>query len=191
MKKLIGLVIVVVIAFVMAMTVPDKKAHKSAMMKAVKEYVDEEAANRGFADNGLTRVGKNLVVKTIEEVLSNKLRVTNYFLFNTTHIEMKEKDKLLSVGMFGHVFTFDKEMLRDALEGSALEKEEAKLEEKRLKEEIKAEKKRLKEEAKAERKRQKEAAKAEKKRLKEEAKAEKERLKAEKKKAKEGAKENN
>ena len=191
MKKLIGLVIVVVIAFVMAMTVPDKKAHKSAMMKAVKEYVDEEAANRGFADNGLTRVGKNLVVKTIEEVLSNKLRVTNYFLFNTTHIEMKEKDKLLSVGMFGYVFTFDKEMLRDALEGSALEKEEAKLEEKRLKEEIKAEKKRLKEEAKAERKRQKEAAKAEKKRLKEEAKAEKERLKAEKKKAKEEAKENN
>ena len=189
MKKLIGLVIVVLIAFVMAMTVPDKKAHKSAMMKAVKEYVDEEAANRGFADNGLTRVGKNLVVKTIEEVLSNKLRVTNYFLFNTTHIEMKEKDKLLSVGMFGHVFTFDKEMLRDALEGSALEKEEAKLEEKRLKEEIKAEKKRLKEEAKAERKRQKEAAKAEKKRLKEEAKAEKERLKAEKKKAKEEAKE--
>ncbi len=189
MKKLIGLVIVVVIAFVMAMTVPDKKAHKSAMMKAVKEYVDEEAANRGFADNGLTRVGKNLVVKTIEEVLSNKLKVTNYFLFNTTHIEMKEKDKLLSVGMFGHVFTFDKEMLRDALEGSALEKEEAKLEEKRLKEEIKAEKKRLKEEAKAERKRQKEAAKAEKKRLKEEAKAEKERLKAEKKKAKEEAKE--
>lgn len=191
MKKLIGLVIVVVIAFVMAMTVPDKKAHKSAMMKAVKEYVDEEAANRGFADNGLTRVGKNLVVKTIEEVLSNKLRVKNYFLFNTTHIEMKEKDKLLSVGVFGHVFTFDKEMLRDALEGSALEKEEAKLEEKRLKEEIKAEKKRLKEEAKAERKRQKEAAKAEKKRLKEEAKAEKERLKAEKKKAKEEAKENN
>ena len=189
MKKLIGLVIVVVIAFVMAMTVPDKKAHKSAMMKAVKEYVDEEAANRGFADNGLTRVGKNLVVKTIEEVLSNKLKVTNYFLFNTTHIEMKEKDKLLSVGVFGHVFTFDKEMLRDALEGSALEKEEAKLEEKRLKEEIKAEKKRLKEEAKAERKRQKEAAKAEKKRLKEEAKAEKERLKAEKKKAKEEAKE--
>ena len=189
MKKLIGLVIVVVIAFVMAMTVPDKKSHKSAMMKAVKEYVDEEAANRGFADNGLTRVGKNLVVKTIEEVLSNKLRVTNYFLFNTTHIEMKEKDKLLSVGVFGHVFTFDKEMLRDALEGSALEKEEAKLEEKRLKEEIKAEKKRLKEEAKAERKRQKEAAKAEKKRLKEEAKAEKERLKAEKKKAKEEAKE--
>ena len=188
MKKLIGLVIVVVIAFVMAMTVPDKKAHKSAMMKAVKEYVDEEAANRGFADNGLTRVGKNLVVKTIEEVLSKKLIVTNYFLFNTTHIEMKEKDKLLSVGVFGHVFTFDKEMLRDALEGSALEKEEAKLEEKRLKEEIKSEKKRLKEEAKAERKRQKEAAKAEKKRLKEEAKAEKERLKAEKKKAKEEAK---
>lgn len=191
MKKLIGLAIIVVIAFIMSMTVPDKKAHKVAMMKAVKEYVDEEAANRGIADNGLTRVGKNLVVKTIEEVLSKKLVVKNYFLFNTTHIERNEKNQMLSVGVFGHVFTFDKDMLRDALNESALMKEEAKMEEKRLKEEIKAEKKRLKEEAKAEKKRQKEAAKAEKKRLKEEAKAEKERLKAEKKKAKEEAKKDN
>ena len=188
MKKLIGLVIIVGVAILMSVTVPDKKAHKLAMMKVIKEYVDEEAANKGIADNGITRLGKNLVTKTIEEVLSNKMIVTNYFLFNTTHIEMKEKNQLLSVGMFGHVFTFDKEMLRDALEESALLKEEAKAEKKRLKEEAKEEKKRLKEEAKAEKKRQKEEAKAEKKRLKEEAKAEKERLKAEKKRQEAAAK---
>ena len=169
MKKLIGVVVVLFIAILMALTVPDMDAHKKAMMKAITEYVDEEAANKGIPDNPVTRFAKKNVTKAIEHVLSSKLEESNYLIFNTTHIEMKEKDKLLSVGMFGHVFTFDKEMLRDALEGSALEKEEAKLEEKRLKEEIKAEKKRLKEEAKAE----------------------KERLKAEKKKAKEEAKENN
>ena len=189
MKKLIGLVIVVVIAFVMAMTVPDKKAHKSAMMKAVKEYVDEEAANRGFADNGLTRVGKNLVVKTIEEVLSNKLRVTNYFLFNTTHIEMEdETNKLLSLGMFGHVFTFNKDMLREALEKMDEEKAEAKAAKKREKAEAKAKKKREKAEAKAKKKREKEEAKAEKKREKAEKKRVKEEAKAEKKREKEEAK---
>ena len=135
MKKLIGIVIIVGVAILMSVTVPDKKAHKLAMMKVIKEYVDEEVANKGIADNGITRVGKNLVTKTIEEVLSKRMIVTNYYLFNTTHIEMKEKNQLLSVGMFGHVFTFNKKMLRDALEESALEKEEVKLEKKRLKEE--------------------------------------------------------
>lgn len=177
MKKLIGLVIILGVAFLMSVTVPDKNAHKMAMMKAIKEYVDEEATNRGFADNGITRVGKNIVTKVIEEVLSKKMVVNNYLLFNTTHIEMEDKNQVLSVGMFGHVFTFNKEMLRDALEEAAMEKDAAKAEKKRLKKEAKAEKKRQKEEAKAEKKRQKEAAKAEKKRQKEAAKAEKKRQK--------------
>ncbi|MBO4607882.1 MAG: DUF4359 domain-containing protein [Prevotella sp.] len=185
MKKLIAIIIIVGLAILMSQTVPDKRAHKLAMMKAIKEYVDEEASNKGIADNSITRVGKKLVTKTIEEVLAKKMTVTNYFLFNTTHIEMKEKNQLLSLGLLGHVFTFDKEMLRDALEEAALEKEEAKLEKKRLKEEAKAEKKRLKEAAKAEKKRLKEEAKAEKKRLKEEKKRLKEAAKAEKKNAKE------
>ncbi|MBR3003848.1 MAG: hypothetical protein IKH67_02115, partial [Lachnospiraceae bacterium] len=37
--------------------VPDKAAHKAAMMEAVKAYVDEEAENRGFGDNALTKLG--------------------------------------------------------------------------------------------------------------------------------------
>ena len=135
-----------------------------------------------------TRFGKNVVNKAIELALGSKLKLDDYYLFNTTHVRMDGKDKLLSVGMFGHVFTFDKEMLRDALEEAALEKEEAKLEKKRLKEEAKAEKKRKKEEAKAEKKRLKEEAKAEKKRQKEKAKAEKERQKEEKKRQKEAEK---
>ena len=124
MKKLIGLVIVVVIAFVMAMTVPDKKAHKSAMMKAVKEYVDEEAAKRGFGDNVLSNLGKGIVNKTVEVALNSKLHVNNYLIFNTTHVKLDGKKKTLSLGLLGHVFTFDKKMLRDALEASAQEKQE-------------------------------------------------------------------
>ena len=202
MKKLIVVVIILGVAILMALTVPEKDKHKEAMMKAIKEYVDEEAANMGFADNGITKAGKNVLAKTIELVLSSKLEETNYVFFNTTHAKMGDKEKTLSVGLFGQVITFDKEMLREALEESAHEKAEAKAEKKRLKEEAKAEKKRLKEEAKAEKKRLKEEqkrqeaeAKAEKKRLKEEkkrqeaeAKAEKKRLKEEKKRLEEEAK---
>ena len=168
MKKLICLVIVLAIAILMALTVPEKKEHKQAMMKAISEYVDEEATNKGIADNGITRVGKKMVVKVIESVLSSKLEETNYVFFNTTHIKREEKDKLLSVGMCGHVFTFNKDMLRDALDEAALEKAEKK----REKKEAKAELKRLKEEAKAEKRRLKEKAKMERKELREKAKME-------------------
>ncbi len=184
MKKLLVIIIILGIAILMTQTVPSKKAHKEAMMKAIKEYVDEEAASKGIGDNAISRLGKNVVTKAIESVLSSKLKETNYYLFNTTHIQMSDKDKLLSVGLFGQVITFNSEMLREALEESAEEKAEAKAEEKRLKEEKKAEKKRLKAEKKAEKERQK----AEEKRLKEEKKAEKKRLREMRKQEKEAEK---
>ena len=125
MKKLLTIVIILLVAVLMTQTVPDKRGHKEAMMKAVKELVDEEAENRGFKDNGLTRIGKSIVNSAIETALNSKLKVDNYYLFNTTHIRQGEENKLLSVGIFGHVFTFDKKMLREALEkGKKVEDEE-------------------------------------------------------------------
>jgi hypothetical protein len=167
MKKILFAVIILLVAILMAVTVPDKHAHKEAMMKAIKEYVDEEAENRGFKNNLLTRLGKSVVNKTIEVVLDSKLKVDNYYLFNTTHVRMKEGNKTLSVGMFGHVFTFNKKMLREALEESAEEAKELKAEKKLEKQKLKEEKKKEKEKRKAEKRKKKE----EKKRLKAEKKA--------------------
>jgi len=133
MKKILIAALVLAAAIVMAMTVPDKKAHKQAMMKAVREYVDEEAARRGMGDNVLTSLGKGIVNKTVEVALNSKLELSNYLLFNTTHVRLSGKDKTLSLGLLGHVFTFDKQMLRDALEASALEKQELKEERKTAK----------------------------------------------------------
>ena len=115
MKKFLVLIIILLIAVLAVMTRPEKKAHKEAMMKAIKEYVDEEATNNGIADNGLTRIGKGVVNKVIEAALSSKLKEKDYYLFNTTYVKLKGEEKTLSVGLFGHVFTFDKKMLRDAL----------------------------------------------------------------------------
>ena len=117
MKKLLIVVILLLVAVLMTLTVPDKQAHKEAMMKAVDEYVSEEAESR-FGDNVLTNIGKNVAVKTIELALNSKLDVHNYLLWNTTSVHLKDKDQLLSVGLFRHVFTFDKEMLREKLEES-------------------------------------------------------------------------
>ena len=116
MKKLLTLIVILLIAVLMTQTVPAKKAHKEAMMKAIKEYVDEKAEEEGFGNNVLTSIGKVVVNKGIEIALNTKLRVHNYYLFNTTSVRMDGKDQLLSVGVLGMVLTFDKDMLKERLE---------------------------------------------------------------------------
>jgi hypothetical protein len=124
MKKFLVIIIILLVAVLAVMTRPDKQAHKEAMMKAVKEYVDEEASNQGFGDNIFTDLGKGVVNKVIEAALGTKLKVDDYYLFNTTHVNLNGESKTLSVGLFGHVFTFDKKMLRDALNEAAKSKDE-------------------------------------------------------------------
>ena len=116
MKKLLTIVIILLIAVLMTQTVPSKKAHKEAMMKAIKEYVDEKAEEQGFGDNVLTDIGKAVVNKGIEVALNAKLKVHNYYLWNTTTVHLDGKDQLLSVGVLGQVLTFDKDMLKERIE---------------------------------------------------------------------------
>ena len=167
MKKILLCCVIVLAVVGMAKSVPDKKAHKKAMMEAVKEYVDEEAAERGLGNGILSDLGKGIVNKTIEVALNSKLEVDNYLIFNTTHVQLGEETKTLSLGILGHVFTFDKQMLRDALEASAKEKAEKKSERKAAKEASKEARKLEKQLKKEERKREKEARKEEKRKKKE------------------------
>ena len=157
MKKLLIGAIVLLIAVVMVKTVPEKKAHKEAMMEAVKGFVDDQAEERGLGDNVITNLGKGIVNKTIEVALNSKLEVDNFLLFNTTYVELGDERKTLSLGIFGHVFTFDKEMLRDALEESLKQKSEQKSERKTAKEAAKEARKLEKQLKKEQRKREKEA----------------------------------
>ena len=184
MKKLLVVVIVLLVAVLMTMTVPDKQEHKEAMMKAINEFVEEEAEQR-LGDNVLAKLGKSVVVKTVETALNSKLKVNNYYLFNTTHVRLKGEDQILSVGMFGHVFTFDKKMLREKLEEALNAKEEAASE----KEAAKQSAKELKRLQKEQKKREKELAKEQKKREEEAAKEAKRLAKEAKRKAKEAEKE--
>ena len=116
MKKLLILILIVGVVILMALTKPDKKAHKEAMMKAIAEYVDDKAEDSGLGNNVLTDLGKDLVRSTISLAMDLKLKLDDYFVANATHIRLNGEDKMLSLGLFGKVITFDKEMLRDALE---------------------------------------------------------------------------
>lgn len=175
MKKLLVLILLVGIAILMTLTRPDKKAHKEAMMKAVSEYVEEEAAERGMDNNVFGKVGQSLIKTAVSAAIDMKLQLNDYVLFNTTHVHLKGEDKTLSVGLFGQVITFDKEMLREALEsGDDLDPD------KMLKEEKEAYKEAKKADRKAQREARKQAREAEKAAKKAEKEARKAAKKAEK-----------
>lgn len=165
MKKLLFLILIVGVVILMALTKPDKKAHKEAMMKAIAEYVDDKAEDSGLGNNVLTDLGKGLVRSTISLAMDLKLKLDDYFVANATHIRLNGEDKMLSLGLFGKVITFDKEMLRDALEnGDKLKQKDLTDpdDKEALREAKKAEKEFLKEAKKREKEAKKAAKKAEK-----------------------------
>lgn len=175
MKKLLVTLILLMVAVLMALTTPDKQTHKEKMMMAINEFVEEESDAR-LGDNVLSHLTKGVVVKTAETALNSKLKLDNYYLFNTTHVHIGDKEQMLSLGILGNVITFDKEMLHEKLEEALkekaeirTEKEAAKKSAKELRRLQKEQRKREKELAKEQRKREK-AAEKERKRLEKEAK---------------------
>jgi len=186
MKKYLALIILLLVAVLMVLTKPEEQKHKDAMMAAIKEYVDDEAQERGFGNTVLTRLGKNVVNQAIKTALNAKLKFDDYIIYNKSYVRLDGEDQTLSVGMFGHVFTFDKEMLKEKLEEATrtkevekLQKEAAKDEARELKRQLKEERKRQKQIAKEQKRREKEAAKEAKRKAKEAAKEAKRRAKEE------------
>jgi hypothetical protein len=187
MKKLLSVLILLMVAILMTLTRPDKERHKEAMLKAIEEYVDEESKDR-LGDNVLAKISKGVVMKTAETALNSKLNEHNYFLCNTTSVRLRGKDNTLSLGVFGMVFTFDKEMIRDKLDESLKTKEYNQTERETAKQSAKELKKLQKEQRKRERQLEKEKRKHERELAKERKRKEKELRKEQKRREKEARK---
>jgi hypothetical protein len=187
MKKLLSVLILLMVAILMTLTRPDKERHKEAMLKAIEEYVDEESKDR-LGDNVLAKISKGVVMKTAETALNSKLNEHNYFLCNTTSVRLKGKDNTLSLGVFGMVFTFDKEMIRDKLDEALKTKEYNQTERETAKQSAKELKKLQKEQRKRERQLEKEKRKHERELAKERKRKEKELRKEQKRREKEARK---
>ena len=92
MKKLLAVIIVLLVAILMALTVPDKQKHKDAMMEAVNEFVEEETVDK-LGDNILAKLGKGVVVKTEETAHNAKLKVENEYVVKTANVLLKGEER--------------------------------------------------------------------------------------------------
>ena len=116
MKKfLIFLLVVLGIGAVAVVTCPDKDAHKDAIQNVVKEALADEVNTT--ADNGLSGILAGLGSSVSGWIIDKGLTVENHFVYSVGKFSDGKEPKTVSVGVFGHVFTFSKEDLKNALSG--------------------------------------------------------------------------
>ncbi len=90
MKKLISLGITAAVLIAMALTCPKEKDHF-------------EAISSNFAENA--GIAKQLVKLVSDKGVKGVVKVKDYVLFSVGQNRLDD-DKLMSVGLFGHVFVF-------------------------------------------------------------------------------------
>lgn len=113
-KWLIALLILLVIAGVLVVTVPDREAHRQAIVGSSREWVSEKVEQRGMGDI-LGEVIKWVSGKGADITIDQLLQVDNHFLWSTGKLMVGEEPKTISVGVLGHVFTFGKDDIDKAL----------------------------------------------------------------------------
>ncbi len=118
MKKVITvLILVLVVCGVAVVTCPDKQAHQDAIMSVVNSKINDELQT-DYADlQAISAWVGSLGSSLASGIVGNRLTVKNHFLWSSGEIkDLEGNSSRVSVGVFGHVFTFDKEDLDHALE---------------------------------------------------------------------------
>lgn len=112
MKKfLYTILILVAITAVFIGTCPNKRDHTDAIMEVVNSSLND--TKEGEAD-GWSLLGSVIGSKIISVILDQKLQVKNYFVCSVGQITIEGETKTLSIGLLNHVFTFDKDKLKDS-----------------------------------------------------------------------------
>lgn len=116
-KALIAIIAVLIIGAAAVVTCPDKQAHKDAIMAVVNEKINDELKTDDEEMQGLSVLFGSIGSGVAGYVIDNRLTVKNHFLWSTGEIQNLDGEmKQVSVGVFGHVFTFSKEDLNKAME---------------------------------------------------------------------------
>lgn len=114
MKKLFILALIVGAGVLMFATCPDRKDHQEAIKAAVADYLEEEISILpAGVEDVVNSVGIPIAGTVLDVVMKNKLKVNNYYLFSIGEVTHKGENKKVSFGILGHVFTLDKDDVRD------------------------------------------------------------------------------
>ncbi len=120
-KRYSTLSLILLVAIVLSVvTCPDREEHKVAIKQKVNTAVNE-TINSNLLDNDKTSLGSLIIylaggpiISTLAlTVFDSQLHYNNYFAFSTMLLTIKGEEKIVSLGVFGHVFVgFDSDDLK-------------------------------------------------------------------------------
>ena len=120
---LIAALVLAILFATMVFTCPGREAHEQAIQEVTKAWVGDKVDENLGAITGVGGVFGDLINKALKEltgfgtdkVISNYLDVKNYVVCSVGRMSIGDnKDKMVSLGLFGHVFTFGKEDIEKA-----------------------------------------------------------------------------
>lgn len=118
-KALIAIFAVLILGAVAVVTCPDKQAHKDAIMAVVNEKINEDLKTDNAEYHGLSALFGSIGSGIASGIVDNRLVVKNHFLWSTGEFQNLDGEyNRISVGVFGHIFTFHKEDLDKAIDNA-------------------------------------------------------------------------
>ena len=120
---LIAALVLAILFGTMVLTCPKRQAHEQAIQEVTKAWVGDKVDENLGAITGVGGVFGDLINKALKQltgfgtdkVISNYLDVKNYFVCSVGRMSIDDnEDKMVSLGLFGHVFTFGKEDIEKA-----------------------------------------------------------------------------
>ena len=120
---LIAALVLAILFATMVFTCPDRQAHEAAIQDVTKAWVDDKVDENLGSITGVGGVFGDLINKALKQltgfgtdkVISNYLDVKNYVVCSVGRMSIGDnEDKMVSLGVFGHVFTFGKDDIEKA-----------------------------------------------------------------------------
>lgn len=109
------------LSVVMVITCPKEADHYEALQEVVGQVIDERI---GQSDNVVGEVwktiGKLALGKTGGIAITQMVRVDDYYLFSLGRLSFGGKERIVSVGVLGHVITPTKEQLQQEMQKHGL-----------------------------------------------------------------------
>ena len=120
---LIAALVLAILFATMVFTCPSRADHEAAIQEVTKAWVDDKVDENLGSITGVGGVFGDLINKALKQltgfgtdkVISNYLDVKNYVVCSVGRMSIGDnEEKMVSLGAFGHVFTFGKEDIEKA-----------------------------------------------------------------------------
>ncbi len=136
---LIGILIALIaLVSVMIITCPKTEQHKEVLSTVITNTLNNEInenenlTGNTLIDNSFKTISNAFAGKVIKAVIDNLIVVDNQIVYSLGKIHYEGKDHIVSIGVFGHIFTVGEDDLKEIME-QYYKKEEINMKEQLLK----------------------------------------------------------